>query len=407
MEQFKKSGYGRLALVGVFIAIALVVSIFFLGNNLVETNEAGYYQVSQQFIVGDLGVRNTPGTYWQGLDKITTYELAGDIFLSKDATDGGTQSDNAAERVLFPNGYADINFVGMYEVQPGDDTRKLLHVMYNTDDGVKYMVKQQVIEALKNTGTLMSAEEAYSYKRAEFIALAREQALQGLYKSHVSIDTVPATGGGSQYIKRYSVERDADGNPIVMKESLLEKYNIALPQFNIKDMDFDPKLTALIDSRKDAQKAEQDAITEKAKGEASIAREKAIQEVDKIKLVTIAQKEKEVAILNAEQLTAVAHQAKLKAKEEKEATILAAEAKKQELLIADGLSAKDKYTIDAAKETAIGVAKETFGGKGLNLPQIMVIGGEGKGQMVDPFTAVGLESFKNMLNPASALDRNK
>ena len=42
--------------------------------------------------------------------------------------------------------------------------------------------------------------------------------------------------------------------------------------------------------------------------------------------------------------------------------------------------------------------KEIFGGKGINFPNVMVIG-EGKGgKTIDPFTAVGLESLKNMVN---------
>lgn len=379
MSEKKKVGlFKGVALIIVAVLALLVIT---LGSRMVETNVAGFYQVKQQFLKGDLSTRNTPGTYQQNLGAIQTYEIAGDIFLSKDDADGGDDATNAAERVLFPNGYADIDFVGMYEIALNTNNQEALHIMYNDDKGVKKMVKEQVKEALKNTGTLMSAEEAYSSKRAEFVRLAREQALNGLYKAKVTIDTVEAVGGGVQYIKRYSVAQDNFGNPIITKESLLKKYEIELPQFNIKDMDFDSKLLALIDARKDAQKATQDAITEKARGEAKIAAEKATQEVDKIKQVTIAEKEKAVAVLTAEKEKDVAYQKRLAEEENKKATILKAEAKKQELLIADGLSKREEYALQIQKETAIGVAEHLAKWKGPEI--VMTGGGDGKGSGVE------------------------
>lgn len=365
--------------IAIVVSAIILLLVVRLGNNLVETNKAGYYQVKQQFLKGTLTVRNTPGTYWQGLGMIETYEISGDIFLSKeaeDSPDGKNNDTNIAERVLFPNGYADINFVGMYEVAPMVESQTMLHIKYNTDENVKYMVKQQIIEALKNTGTLMSAEEAYSNKRAEFISLAREQALKGLYKAHVETDTISVSGGQKSIIKKYSVEYDASGNPVIMKESLLAKYNITLPQFNVKDMDFDPKLVALIEARKDAQKAEQDAITEKAKGEAKIAAEKATQEIDKIKQVTIAQKEKEVAELNASKGYEVAKFQAMEAKE-KAKKIEAegmANAAANRALVAAGLTPEQQMQMDIkiAEVVSANIAKAPT-------PQIVFLNGGGSG----------------------------
>lgn len=280
--------------------------------------------------------------------------------------------------------------MGVYELSLDPTIQIPMHMIYNNDMNVKYMIKQQILEALKNTGALMSAEEAYSSERAEFVRLAREQALVGLYKSHVDIDTVEVAGGAPAYIKRYSVERDKDGNPIITKESLLAKYNITLPQFNIKDMDFDPKLQALIDSRKDAQKAEQAAITAKAEGEAKIATEKATQEISKIKEVTIAQKEKEVAVLNAQREYEVSA---LQAKQAGEVAkkIIAqgtAEAETNRLKVNAGLTPQERAEWDY--KTKVGVAEKLAG---ITFPGMMIIGGGSNGQVVNPFDAIGLESF--------------
>lgn len=345
--------YGAFAIFAMLIILA--------SGSLWENNRAGFYQVKQAFFVGDLTVRNTPGTYGQWLGSIETYEMSADVFLSKDETDGGNKDEDLAERVLFPNGYADVNFVGMYEIALDPEVQVALHIRYNNDENVRYMVKQQIIEALKNTGTLMSAEEAYSYKRSDFTRLAREQALNGLYKASVTIDTVAAVGGGVQLIKRYDVAYDEKGDPIISKESLLKRYGISLPQFNVKDMDFDEKLIGLIDSRKDAQKAEQDAITAKAAGETLIAKEKATQEVDKIKLVTIAQKEKEVAELDAAKAYEVAKYAALQAKEEAKKIIAEgdANAAANRALVSAGLTPEQRMSmeIQIADKVSANIAK--------------------------------------------------
>jgi len=394
----KKQNMKNFKFTAIILVVVSLILLFVLGDKVVETNKAGFYQVKQKFLVGDLSVRNNPGTYGQWFSSIETYEMSGDVFLSKENEDGGVTEENAAERVLFPNGYADVNFVGLYEIPLDPESQLALHIRYNNDENLKYMIKQQVIEALKNTGTLMSAEEAYSYRRSDFVALAREQALHGLYKSFVTIDTVNISGGSIQLNKKYDVARDEHGNPIILKESLLQKYGITLPQFNVKDMDFDPKLEALIDSRKDAQKADQDAITAKARGEASIATAKATQEIEKIKEVTIAQKEKEVAELNASKLYEVAKYEAMQAKEvakriEAEGM---ANASANRALVSAGLTPEQKMKMDIeiADKVSANIAKATT-------PQVVFMGGD-KGAADEVMKIFGaersLELIKKMTN---------
>ena len=357
-----------------FIIIAGV--LLSIGNRLWETNKAGYYQVKQAFFIGDLTVRNTPGTYGQYLGDIETYEMAGDIFLSKDENDGGDKVGNQAERVLFPNGYADVNFVGLYQLDLTESIEIALHIRFNNDQSIKYMIKQQIIEALKNTGTLMSAEEAYSFKRADFVRLAWEQSLYGLYKAQVTMDTIINESGKAQEVKRYSVALDEDGKPIITKKSLLAVYGITLPQFNIKDMDFDDKLEGLIEARKDAQKATQDAITAKSRGEALIAKEKAIQEVAKIKEVTIAVKQAEVAKIEAEKKFKVSEYEAKQALEVKKALIAKGEgeARANQLKVSAGLTPQERAEWDY--KTSVGVAEAIAKRP---VPQFVMGGSSGNG----------------------------
>jgi len=374
-----------------FVALAIIMVILIF--NMFETNKAGNYQVKQVAWFGDLKVKNTPGTYGQWFGTISTYEIAGDIMLSKDFNDGGDAKGVAAERVLFPNGYADINFVGMYEIPLDEEVQKAIHIRYGSNVNLAYMIKQQVIEALKNTATLMSAEEAYSYKRADFVRLAWEQSLVGLYAANVETEYITNAAGQKQELKHYSVKLGEDGKPIITKPSILAEYGIKLPQFNIKDMDFDEKLIGLIESRKDAQKAQQDAITEKARGETRIAKEKAEQEVDKIKQVTIAQKEKEVAELNAEREYKVAMFTAKQAEEEKRAQISKGQGESEaaRLKVAAGLTPQER--VEWEYKTRVGVAAELAKVK---VPSI-VINGDSKGG-ANPMDAIGVNMLLDIMN---------
>lgn len=382
---------------GVVVAVFAVLLGLFAGK-LFETNTAGYYKVKQAFCTGDMTVRNTPGTYMQLFGDITTYDYADNIFLSADELDGGDEEVTKATRVQFPNGYADIDLVAMYELDIVDITHQMcLHNRYNNNKNVKSMVRQQILEVLMNTATLMSAEEAYSTKRSEFINLAVKQLKEGLYTPKVDIEQV-TIGGQNSIIKHYSVLLDSVGKPIIKKESILSKYGITISQFNVKGMEFDPKTTALIDARKDAQKSVQDAITAKAKGEATIATEKAKQEVLKIKEVTQMEKEKAVAILKAEKEKEVATLAAKTALENKKRVIAEgqAQAESNRLKVAAGLTPQEKAEWDYKKHVD-GIHALAEGLSRVKYPAVMTFGG-GKGMPTDPIQALGIKSMLDISN---------
>jgi len=391
----QKSGNKTKKIVFTFAFLIIGIVMLSLMGSIMETNQAGFYQVKQKALVGDLTVRNSPGTYGQWFGDIATYEMAGDIFLSKDQADGGDDVAAQAERVLFPNGYADVNFVGLYQMPLYDTVQIAMHIRFNNDANIKYMIKQQIIEALKNTGTLMSAEEAYSFKRADFARLAREQAMYGLYKSKVTIDTIIDGQGTKSLVKHYDVALDKDGNPIITKPSLLATYGITLPQFNIKDMDFDDKLEGLIEARKDAQKATQDAITAKSRGEALIAKEKATQEVSKIKEVTIAEKQAAVATIEAEKKFNVAEFKAKEALEQKKALIAKGEgeARANQLKVSAGLTPQERAEWDY--KTKVGVAAEIAKRP---VPQIVMGGSENGSGLSDSYTMENMILLMDKMN---------
>ncbi|MEM7421838.1 MAG: hypothetical protein AAF364_19325 [Pseudomonadota bacterium] len=125
--------------------------------------------------------------------------------------------------------------------------------------------------------------------------------------------------------------------------------------------------------------AQQEALTAKAEGERKIAETKATEEALKIE-----------AVIRAEKATAVA---KEKAKEakynaEKIKSEKEAQAAANRLLVAAGLTPEQKMQMEI--QIADKVSKNL---SQLKFPEMMILSGEKDGKPLNPFDAIGLESF--------------
>ena len=382
-----------------FLFIAVIMLI--LGSRLFETNKVGHVQVKQAAVSGTMTVRSSPGTYSQMFGDITDYLYSDAIYLSSEDLDGGEGMESQAIDVLFPDGSCDVDFVGQYEVRADHSTWLKIKERYPSQAALKSMVRQQVVEVITNTASLMNAEDAYSSKRSDFIRLCREQLINGLYKPTYVVVYDTIQGGQVQETRIYDVDYkiDADGNKvgaIISKEPLLGDYNIVFSQFNIKKLhNFDDRTVELIDKRKEAKAMQQAAITAKASGEAAIATKKAEQEALKIEEVTKAEKVAAVAVIEAEKLYRVAEFGAKEALEEKKKKISIAQGIAEELRIADGLSERDKYQIDADVRRDIGVATALKDWVG---PQFVVNGsGDGNGGSGGIEDVLMLQMMKDMV----------
>ena len=375
---------------GIWVIAAILIVVAVVGvNSIMEYVDNTEYAVHQNAFSGELSVWNTPGWHVKMFGKVSKFKKAGNIYLSSDNLDGGSAASTRAVSVLFPDGSALVDVVTRYELSLAESKQKDLFVKYGGETAVISMVRQQIIEAVKGVGPLMSSSEAYSDRKPEVAILARNMALKGIYAAHVERDTISAEGEDVKINKSYDVLRDSSDNPIITKTSVLGKYGITLPVFNVKDMNFDDKTVALIEARKTAQKAVQDAITAEEEGKALIAKEKATQDVLKMKEVTIAEKEREVAVLKAKKEREVAELNAQKAEQEALAIIRTAKAQADAnaLKVKAGLTPQERA--EWGYKTKVGVAKELASVK---LPEMLIIGG-GKGSPTNPFDAVGLDAF--------------
>lgn len=377
---------------GAVVALILIIVLSTVSRQIFETNDAGYYQIKQAAMTGEMTVVNDPGTYLQLFGTITTYQISDVYYFSKIADDGAGKNDADPIKVRFNDGgTADVS--GMIKFRlPTDPAKRLkLHQDFKNFDAIKHdLMRQVVTEALMQTAPLMRAEDSYSTRRSEFTDLAEDQVTEGIFET-VSKEFKEKDADGNEFIeKEVNVKKDDKGQPLVRKVSALKQYGIEVIQFVIKDIDFDQTIDALIAKKKEAEqqkvvakanaeRAKQDAITAREQGNAKIAEEKAKQEVEKIKEVTIAQKEFEVSQLKRKQSEQDAAAAITNGK---------AEAEVNRLKVQAGLTPLERATIE--KETRIGVAAELAK---VQFPGMMVIGGSSNGSAMNPFDAVGLESF--------------
>jgi hypothetical protein len=383
----------RVKLIGAAVlGLVLVVALATVGSQVLSTNDAGYYQIKQAALSGELTVHDQPGTYLRWFGTVTTYQLSDMHYFSKNDADGGSSQEEQPIKIRFNDGGTAEVTGGIKFRLPSDPVKQLLiHNDFKSYERIKHdLIRQTVAESLMQTATLMRAEESYSTRRSEFTSLAEDQIKLGIYETETREFKDKDADGNEFVVREVNLKRDKNGTPVIRKESALARYGIEVIQFVVKDIDFDDTIDSLISKKKEAEqmkvvakanaeKAKQDAITAREQGNARIATEKANQDVEKIKEVTIAQKEFEVSQLKRKQAEQDAAA---------EVTTGKALAEVNRLKVQAGLTPLERATID--KETRIGVAAELAK---VQFPGMLIIGGDSKGGATNPFDAVGLESF--------------
>jgi len=409
----------RIGFLVIFAIIAGVV--LFFSQSLVETVEGGEIHVKQAFITGTLTIRTEEGLYPQMFGKITKYYRTHETYLSNDPLDGGMGSDTQATTVRFGDGgTAEIGSVTQWRMPLIEEDIIKIHRNFRSFESMAAQVRQWVIEVEKQTASTFKADETYSTRRGEFAQLISDQIAHGLYATttiEVQSPTNEVDEEGNPVMAtstKVVIKTDDAGNPIVTKPGIFKEYGLELVNNTLKDIDYDETIDALIAQKKkaeqekavaitNAEKARQDAITAEEEGKARVAKAKADEEVSKITAVTQAQKEKEVAELNAEKQLEVARLNRQAAEEEAEARLVRerAEAESNRLKVAAGLTPQQKAEFDL--KIADVVSKNMAS---VDLPDMMIFGG-GEGSPMNPWDAVGLESFMNISSQIKGQTQNQ
>jgi fructose-bisphosphate aldolase class 1 len=352
-----------------------VIGILFLifASKLFVTNDQGYYQAKQAFITGKMSVRMSPGTYGQNFGTITTYKANATVGFGSQEGDISANLDSIP--VVFNEGsYAKI--AGLIRVQLPNTEEGIKNLLQEFAGGYDHFIEAGIVPIVENAvklgANLRSAQDAYT-TLALFQQSVQDQLSNGVYVTHSERKTIVNATGDTEVRQVTVISLDKDSIPM-RQPNRLQELGCKITSCVIDVPGFDATVVGMIAKRKEeamktelakqaALRAQQDAITAEEQGKADVAKAKYVKEVELIEATTKAREKFEVAEFKAKE-----------AAQDKIAKILAAEAVKQELLIADGLSAKAKYQIDADVKRDIGVAEHMSKWVG---PQIVMAGGDG------------------------------
>lgn len=412
-----------------FIAlIVLVIVVILTFRMFVGHNDNTKVLVKQAFITGEMSCIDHAGWYWRGFGDIFTYEKSRSFYFnssSEKVRGEGWEGDDTDEDdfnvTLSRNSVADISGFLKYSLPTNCEKLINLHTAYHSDDKVKHdLIRNATYAAVSKTAPLFTAEEAKVTKIAEFRRIAADQLTEGEYLAFTeereeAVGENEYSADGSIIKKaetqKYVITRlklDSLGHRIVIKQSPLTEYGISVVQFEIQKVKPDAKTQQQLDITKEremkrvanvteAETAKQEAITAAEKGKAKVAAERAEQEVIKIREVTRAEKERDVAVITAEKEKEVARLGALKAledakriKAEGEAEAYANKAK-----VAAGLTPQEKAEWEY--KTKVGIAAEIAK---IQLPQLIVGGGEGKGGSL-PMDMMSLKFATELMNSLS------
>jgi regulator of protease activity HflC (stomatin/prohibitin superfamily) len=311
-----------------------------------------------------------------------------------------------------------------------------LHTKFRSQEAIEQrLIYPALMKAAYNSGPMMSSEQSAGDRRAELLEILREQATEGIYRVVASdeeqedllaeqIETVEIVDAPvldkegvpvlnadgtpkmekkpkmvlkhpKAMVKVVRPKIGADGKIEIAEPSTASEYGLRLYNFTINRVIYDERVRrqneaqqeatmAIQTARANSKRAEQDALTAHAEGEARIARAKADKEVEKQSAVTEAEKKRDTAQLD---LAA--------ADFEKQAAIKRAEGEAEArklVMVADGALDKKLALLDKMHKYWSEAA-----GKQQLVPTI-TMGGSGDGK------SVGVTQFMDMMTTKAVRD---
>jgi hypothetical protein len=353
----------------VFAVLALLFVV--LAKGIFKTNEAGYFQVKQAALTGNMSVRFAAGTYFRWFGAISEYRNVTTCGIGAHKGDGSADID--AVDVIFNDG-SKAKISGLIRVKLPNTQEGAINLKREYAAGFEHFIQSGVVpivnNAIKLSANLRSAQDAYT-TLALFQQAVEDQLRNGIYVTKSDKVVITRSNGDTEEQKITAIVYGADGQPLRMPNRL-QQLGCEVLECVIDVPAFDSKVEEMISKRKDeamktelakqeAIRAQQDAITAEQQGLANVAKAKYEKEVEKVQEVTTAQKEYEVAQLNAK-----------KEDENRKAKIYAGEgeAEAARLKVAAGLTPQER--MDMTIKIADAVSKNIAGA---STPSVVFMGG--------------------------------
>lgn len=375
--------------IGKMIAIAVIAILgAILLFSCIGYNTGGFRTVIESRVTGNMSVKFSNGFFFTLFGKTTEYPDIMTVSFVKDETSSTVDIDPINIRFNDATS-ADATGVVKFMLPKSDSLMVRLHKDYRNVDNLAITgFKPFVMECLKNSAQLMSSEMHYLGGRSTMSQYFQDQLEDGVYiletEEKVVRDTIEKENK-RVYLTKIATDKKGQTE---RKRSMLTQYGIGITDAVISDVDYEERVDKLLGQKIDAtsktsiskqelMKAQQEALTEEAKGKKLLV-ETEYKELQNQKTEVI---QAETKVKLAQQAVQLQEQEKLKAQKQYEASIFEAKKTKEladgeayakrAVMIADGaLEKKLNALVEINKAYADALSKQPI------VPSI-VVGGNG------------------------------
>lgn len=280
-------------------AIGLVSSAIILPQ-LVENLDSAELMVIQSPFSGELSVYTEAGWHWQGMGKVTVYPRRNEYTFG-DLNEKTKKCTSGLNIRFYDGGHA--NICGTVQWEMPLDEKSIINI-HRTFRSAQAVESQAIARALESaayfSGPTMSSLESAAGRRTELLQYITDQMVNGVYKTRAVTKEHTDESGNKREVTLTEIVLNAQGQPVRTQESFIKNFNIRLLPTTIKQFAYDDVVERqIIDQQKatnsvqvaiaNARRAQQDAITTAAQGEANAAKAKWDQETVNAKIIAEAQ----------------------------------------------------------------------------------------------------------------------
>src|SRR5215475_13652435 len=260
------------SMIGVLTLLVIALVAVF---NLFDHNDVGYATVVQ-YPSGSVRVVTEPGILFQGFGKLTRYKTANDtVAFSKDPKEGDTGDSSIPVRFR-DGGQVRVTIDVTFKLPDDKESLRKIHADWHSYEQLERgLVRPQVNNVIQLTATKLSSEESYTEKDL-FINQVFDQLTSGIYEYAMVVDQE-----GRISFKLKAGEKD--GKTIVERQpNPFQSYKIGITKVTVRDIDYAEEINltlkakqaaiqAQVTSKANADKAQQEALEAKARGEKMVA----------------------------------------------------------------------------------------------------------------------------------------
>ena len=347
------------------IAIALlsIIGVILL-STCIGYNTGGFRTVIESRATGSLSVKFSNGFYFTLFGKTTEYPDIMTVSFTKDETSSTVDIEPITIRFNDATS-ATATGVTKFMLPKSDSLMVQLHRDYRNVDNLAITgFKPFVMECLKNSSQLMSSEMHYLGGRSTMSQYFQDQLQDGVYiletEEKIVTDSVEKENK-RVYLTKIAKTKSGE---FERKRSMLTQYGIGITDAVISDVDYEERVDNLLGlkidatsktsiSKQELMKAQQEALTEEAKGKKVLV-ETEYKELQNQKTQVI---QAETQVKLAQQAVQLQEQEKLKAQKSYEASIFEAK-KTKELAEAEAFAKKAVMVADGALEKRLAAIVE-------------------------------------------------